>query len=204
MSLIGYKIGMTSLYKNNKRYAVTKIKIIKCFFIKYIYYKKYKNVLIGYNIKKKEKINKPLLGILNNINIYCSSLKEFNFDKKINYKIGGRIKIDIFKKNKYVTIIGYSKGKGFQGVIKRHNFSGVGTKTHGQHNRLRTSGSIGAGSSPSRVFKGKKMAGRLGNKQVTIKNNKILKLDIKNNILYIKGSIPGTKKKYIFIKKSCI
>ncbi|HCC92897.1 MAG TPA: 50S ribosomal protein L3, partial [Flavobacteriaceae bacterium] len=94
-----------------------------------------------------------------------------------------------------------SKGKGFQGVVKRHGFGGVGQATHGQHNRLRAPGSIGAGSDPSRVFKGMRMAGRMGGKQVTVQNLKVLKVDTEKNLLIVKGAIPGPKNSYVIVRR---
>ncbi|XBT18150.1 MAG: 50S ribosomal protein L3 [Candidatus Shikimatogenerans sp. Tser] len=204
LGLIGIKKDMISFYKKNNIIPVTKIKIINNYIIKYIYNNNYKSILIGYC--KKNKINKPTLGIIKKLNISCSKFKEFKIKKNIKYNIGDKLNLSIFKKNKYVNITANNKGKGFQGVIKRYNFSGVGGQTHGQHNRLRTTGSIGAGSSPSRVFKGKKMPGKMGNKKTTIRKLKIYKLDIKNNYLFVKGSIPGFKNKYVIINKykSCI
>lgn len=200
LGLIGKKIKMLSYYKD-KIYPVTKIKILDCYVIKYIIYNK--SLLIGYNVKSKYKIKKPILGFLKN-KIYCTKFKEFKILSYKKYKIGEKLKINIFKKNELVNITGISKGKGFQGVVKRFNFSGVGGQTHGQHNRLRTTGSIGAGSSPSRVFKGKKMPGKMGNKKRTIKNLKILKINYKKNIIYINGSIPGSNNKNIIIHKICL
>lgn len=199
LGLIGCKIKMKSFNYKNKIIPITIIKIINNYIIKYIYNNKYKSILVGYHIKNK--INKPLKGILNKSNINCSKFKEFRISNKLNYKIGEKINVSLFKNIKYVNITANSKGKGFQGVVKRYNFSGVGGTTHGQHNRLRTTGSIGAGSSPSRVFKGKKMPGKMGNKKVTVRKLKICKIDIKNNFIFIKGSIPGFKNRYIIINK---
>ncbi|XBT18549.1 MAG: 50S ribosomal protein L3 [Candidatus Shikimatogenerans sp. Tder] len=199
LGLIGYKIKMISFYKKNKIVPITIIKIIDNYIIKYIYNNKYKSILIGYHLKNK--INKPLKGIINKVNINCTKFKEFKIKNFFKYKIGENINISIFKNIKYVNITANSKGKGFQGVVKRYNFSGVGGTTHGQHNRLRTTGSIGAGSSPSRVFKGRKMPGKMGNKKNTIRKLKIYKIDIIKNLIYIKGSVPGFKKKYIIINK---
>ncbi|WXB47371.1 MAG: 50S ribosomal protein L3 [Candidatus Shikimatogenerans sp. Tmey] len=199
LGLIGYKVKMKSFYIKNKIIPITVIKIVKNYIIKYIYNNKYKSVLIGYHIKNK--INKPLKGFLNKININCTKFKEFKIKKFFKYKIGEKINLSIFKNTKYVNITANNKGKGFQGVVKKYNFSGVGGATHGQHNRLRTTGSIGAGSSPSRVFKGKKMPGKMGNKKNTVKKLRIYKKDIVNNLIYVKGSIPGFKKKYIIINK---
>ena len=107
----------------------------------------------------------------------------------------------MFNEGEYVDVTGTSKGKGFQGVVKRHGFGGVMQATHGQHNRLRAPGSIGAGSDPSRVFKGMRMAGRMGGKQVTVQNLQVLKVDQEQNLLVVKGAVPGAKNSYVIIKK---
>ena len=117
------------------------------------------------------------------------------------YKLGDEIKVDLFEEGEYVDVVGTSKGKGFQGVVKRHGFSGVGESTHGQHNRARHPGSIGAGSDPSRVFKGLRMAGRMGADRVTIQNLVVLKVDVEKNILVLSGSVPGANNGYVIIEK---
>jgi large subunit ribosomal protein L3 len=108
---------------------------------------------------------------------------------------------DLFEEGDYVDVVGTSKGKGFQGVVKRHGFAGVGQATHGQHNRLRAPGSIGAGSDPSRVFKGMRMAGRMGGKRAKVQNLVVLKVDAEKNLLVVKGSVPGAKNSTVIIEK---
>ncbi len=115
-------------------------------------------------------------------------------------KVGEEVKVDLFTEGEYVDVTGTSKGKGFQGVVKRHGFGGVMQATHGQHNRLRAPGSIGAGSDPSRVFKGMRMAGRMGGEQVTVQNLQVLKVDQEQN-LFSKGAVPGAKNSYVIIRK---
>ncbi|MDH3004207.1 MAG: 50S ribosomal protein L3 [Candidatus Shikimatogenerans sp. JK-2022] len=207
IKFIGIKIKMISIFINKIKYPCT---IINSYPNRIIYIKKnYKNnytILLGYN--KINKINNPLKGLflkyktkyykkliqLNNL-----TLKEIKLIKKNNYKY---IDLNILNDSEFIDITSKSIGKGFQGVVKKYNFSGVGGKTHGQHNRLRSPGSIGAGSSPSRVFKGLKMAGQMGNKNTTIKKIKILDIDIKKNILLVKGSIPGKTQNFLIIKKN--
>ena len=142
--------------------------------------------------KKENKVNKPLLGYYKSNKLSpFTLLKEFkNFDTK-DVKIGDEFKVDFFSEGEKIKVRNKTIGRGFQGVIKRHGFSGVGGTTHGQSNRLRAPGSIGSSSSPSRVFKGHKMAGRVGNENVTISNLEIIKVDLEENILMIKGAIPG-------------
>ena len=121
------------------------------------------------------------------------------YDKE--YKIGDSIKVDYFEEGEYVDVSGISKGKGFQGVVKRHGFAGVGQATHGQHNRLRAPGSIGAASYPARVFKGMKMAGRMGGEKVKVMNLRVLKVVPEKNLLVLKGCVPGHKNSYLTIEK---
>ena len=116
-------------------------------------------------------------------------------------EVGGTIGVDLFAVGQIVDVTGQSKGKGFQGVVKRHGFGGVMQATHGQHNRLRAPGSIGAGSDPSRVFKGMRMAGRMGGEQVTVQNLQVLKVDQEQNLLVVKGAVPGAKNSYVIIRK---
>ena len=117
------------------------------------------------------------------------------------YKAGDKLTVDLFGDTEFVDVIGTSKGKGFQGVVKRHGFGGVGQSTHGQHNRLRAPGSIGACSYPAKVFKGMRMAGQMGNERVTVQNLQIVKIIPEHNILMIKGSIPGAKGSIVLIEK---
>lgn len=116
-------------------------------------------------------------------------------------QVGDEVTVKLFAEGEYVDVTGTSKGKGFQGVVKRHGFGGVMQATHGQHNRLRAPGSIGAGSDPSRVFKGLRMAGRMGGKQVTVQNLQVLKVDEEQNLLVVKGAVPGAKNSYVIIRR---
>ena len=121
------------------------------------------------------------------------------FDSELN--LGDSVSVDHFTEGEFVDVSGNSKGKGFQGVVKRHGFAGVGQATHGQHNRLRAPGSIGAASYPARVFKGMKMAGRMGNEKITVQNLKVLKVVSDKNLLVLKGCVPGHKNSYVIIRK---
>ena len=118
-----------------------------------------------------------------------------------NYKLGDNITVEVFSEGEFVDVQGVSKGKGFQGVVKRHGFGGVGQATHGQHNRLRAPGSVGASSYPSRVFKGMRMAGRMGGDNVKVQNLRVLKVVAEKNLLVVKGAIPGHKNSYVIIQK---
>ncbi|QIK16622.1 50S ribosomal protein L3 [Blattabacterium sp. DPU] len=205
VGLIGKNIGMTSIFlKNGENVPCTLVQAGPCYIvqIKTIENDGYSSIQLGIDDQKIQKINKSLLNHFKKAGLSPKKkLLEFKVNKVSDFILGNLINIDFFKEGELVNVKGISKGKGFQGVIKRHNFSGVGERTHGQHNRLRAPGSIGAGSDPSRVFKGKKMAGRMGNKSVTIKNIKILKIDINHNIMILKGAVPGNKNSYLMIQK---
>lgn len=205
IGLIGKKIGMTRIFdpQGNCR-AVTVIETGPCYVtqIKTIENDGYEAVQFGYNNVREKLTRKPLQGHLKKAKVpHLKTLKEFkNFDGSEKLKLGDEIKVDIFSEGDKVIITGISKGKGFTGVVKRHGFGG-GPKTHGQSDRYRAPGSIGQSSSPSRVFKGMKMAGRSGGKKVTVKNLLVEKVDQKNNLLIVRGTIPGANGGTVFIRK---
>ncbi len=196
---------MTSLFmEDGKNVPCTVVQVDPCYVIqiKTIENDGYFSVQFGVDEKKIKRTNKPLLGHFKKAGLSPKKkLLEFKGNSISNFTLGSKVTVDFFREGELVHIKGISKGKGFQGVVKRHNFSGVGERTHGQHNRLRAPGSIGAGSDPSRVFKGKKMAGKMGKKSVTIKNLKILKIDAHQNLIILKGSVPGNKNSYLMINK---
>lgn len=201
--LIGKKIGMTNFFEQNgKHIPCTVIHAGPCVIlqIKNINRDGYTSVQLGFENKKKT--SKPLMGHFKKVSVSPKKkLVEFEWDFPNNLKEGHYLDVNIFSEGDLVSITSISKGKGFQGVVKRHGFSGVGSRTHGQHNRLRAPGSIGAGSNPSRVFKGMRMGGRMGGRNVTIHNLRLLKIDIEKNLLIVKGSIPGPNTRYVLIKK---
>lgn len=203
--IIGKKIGMTSLFtEDGKNIPCTVIKAGPCSVLQIKDLKKdgYSAVQLGFEDKSKKNVGKPMLGHFKKAGVLPKKkIIEFNGDFVNNLTIGSEVTLELFSEGEYVDVTGVSKGKGFQGVVKRHGFAGVMQSTHGQHNRLRAPGSIGAGSDPSRVFKGLKMAGRMGNKQVTIQNLQVLKIDNKKNIIIVKGAVPGFKNSYLAIKK---
>ena len=128
--------------------------------------------------------------------------RDFRAEFEDVVKLGNVIKVeDVFKENDFLDAVGTSKGKGFQGVVKRHNFAGVGQATHGQHNRLRAPGSIGGASTPSRVFKGMRMGGRMGNDRVKVLNLKVMKIYPEKNLILVSGSIPGAKNSFVILEK---
>ena len=202
--LIGKKIGMTSLYdEKGNNLACTIIEAGPCVVTQIKNEEKdgYNSVQLGFLDKKERNINKAEAGHFKNAKTAPkSNLFEFkNFENELS--VGDILNVDHFSEGEFVDISGTSKGKGFQGVVKRHGFAGVGQSTHGQHNRLRAPGSIGAASYPARVFKGMKMAGQMGNEKVTVQNLKVIKVVPEKNLLVIKGCVPGHKNSIVTIRK---
>ncbi len=202
--LIGKKVGMTSVFSaEGKSIPCTVIEAGPCYVtqIKTIDTDGYEAVQVGYADKKEKRTTQPLAGHFKKAGIAPKKkLVEFaDFEQEL--ELGSEINVELFADATFVDITGISKGKGFQGVVKRHGFGGVGQATHGQHNRLRAPGSIGACSTPSRVFKGLRMAGQTGNRTATVQNLKVLKVIAENNLLLVKGSIPGAKGSYVIIEK---
>ena len=202
--LIGKKIGMTSIFdENGKNIPCTIIEAGPCV-VTQVRTKEvdgYDALQLGFDDKAEKRATKAELGHFKKAG---SSVKkkviEFQGFED-NYKLGDTITVDFFAEGEFVDISGISKGKGFQGVVRRHGFGGVGQTTHGQHNRLRAPGSVGASSYPSRVFKGMRMAGRMGDEKVTVQNLKVLKVVAEKNLLVVKGCIPGHKNAYVTIHK---
>jgi large subunit ribosomal protein L3 len=201
--LIGKKIGMTSVFSaEGKNIPCTVIEAGPCVVtqIRTVEKDGYSAVQIAYDDKKEKQTSNSLMGHFKKAGTTPKrKMAEFkSFEKEMN--LGDVIGVDTFVEGDWVDVTGISKGKGFQGVVKRHNFNGVGGQTHGQHNRLRRPGSLGASSYPSRVFKGKRLPGRTGGEQVKVLNLKILKLIPENNLILVKGSIPGAKGSYLLIE----
>ena len=202
--LIGKKIGMTSIFdENGKNIPCTIIEAGPCV-VTQVRTKEvdgYEALQLGFDDKAEKRATKAELGHFKKAG---SSVKkkviEFQGFED-NYKLGDTITVDFFAEGEFVDVSGISKGKGFQGVVRRHGFGGVGQTTHGQHNRLRAPGSVGASSYPSRVFKGMRMAGRMGAEKVTVQNLKVLKVVAEKNLLVVKGCIPGHKNAYVTIHK---
>ena len=199
--LIGKKIGMTSIYDNSgKNIPCTILQGGPCIITQIKTEEKdgYSSFQLGFDDKTKES-NKAIQGHFKKSKSSPKrKLVEFS-GYEGDFKVGDKISVDHFFEGEYVDVTGISKGKGFQGVVKRHGFAGVGDSTHGQHNRNRAPGSIGAGSTPSRVFKGMRMAGRTGGEKVTVQNLKILKIDQKDNLIYVGGSVPGSNNTYVVL-----
>ena len=202
--LIGKKIGMTSLYdEGGKNLACTVIEAGPCVVTQLKNDEKdgYSSVQLGFFDKKETSLNNAEKGHAKKASTEPKSkVVEFKgFEEEL--KVGDTVNVNHFVEGEFVDVSGISKGKGFQGVVKRHGFAGVGQSTHGQHNRLRAPGSIGAASYPARVFKGMRMAGQTGNSKVTVQNLKVLKVVPEKNLLVLKGAVPGHKNSYVIIRK---
>ena len=202
--LLGKKIGMTSVFSaDGKNVPCTVIEVGPCVVTQVKTTEKdgYEALQLGFEDKKEKHTNNPEAGHFKKAGVtpkrHLAEFKGFGGE----YKLGDTITVDFFTDNDFVDIVGTSKGKGFQGVVKRHGFGGVGQTTHGQHNRLRAPGSIGACSYPAKVFKGMRMAGQMGNQRVTVQNLQVLKVIAEHNLLLIKGSIPGCKGSIVLIEK---
>ena len=203
--IIGKKVGMTSVYDAVGNYVpCTVIEAGPCVItqIKTVETDGYKAVQLAFDDKKEKSTTKPLLGHFKKAGVSPKrKLVEFKgFDNELT--LGQSLAAqDVFVEGDFVDVVGTAKGRGFQGVVKRHGFGGVGGQTHGQHNRARHAGSIGACSFPARVFKGTRMAGRMGNNRVKVQNLQILKVYPEHNLLVISGSVPGSKNSYVLIEK---
>ena len=202
--LIGKKIGMTSIFdENGKNIPCTVLEVGPCV-VTQVRTKEvdgYKALQLGFDDKAEKQTTNALKGHFKKAGTVAKKrVVEFQgFDKE--YKLGDTILVDHFEEGEFVDVTGTSKGKGFQGVVKRHGFGGVGQATHGQHNRLRAPGSIGAASYPARVFKGMRMAGRMGGDTIKVQNLRVLKVVADKNLLVVKGAVPGHKNSYVIIQK---
>ena len=202
--LLGKKIEITSVFiSDDKKVPCAVIEVGPCVVtqVKTLENDGYQALQLGFEDKKEKHTTKPETGHFAKAGVtpkrHLAEFKGFEGE----YKLGDVISVDIFEGAEFVDVIGTSKGKGYQGVVKRHGFGGVGQSTHGQHNRLRAPGSIGACSYPAKVFKGMRMAGQMGNEQVTVQNLQILKVMPEHNLLLIKGSVPGCKGSIVLIEK---
>jgi len=202
--LIGKKIGMTSVFSvEGKNIPCTVIEAGPCTVsqIRTIEKDGYEAVQLGFQEKKEKHATQPEIGHFKKAGTTPKKkVVEFSgFGDDV--KLGDIITVDMLEPQSFIDITGISKGKGFQGVVRRHGFGGVGESTHGQHNRLRAPGSVGASSYPSRVFKGMRMAGRMGGAKITVQGLEVLKVIPENNLLIVKGSVPGANGSYLIIEK---
>ncbi len=206
--IIGKKIGMTSVFnEEGKNIPCTVIEAGPCVVtqVKTVEKDGYAAVQLAFDDKKEKNTTKPMMGHFKKAGVEVpkrklAEFKSFNTEGEPSVALGDTVGVSVIEEGEWVDVTGISKGKGFQGVVKRHGFGGVGGQTHGQHNRQRHLGSLGASSYPSRVFKGKRMPGRTGGDQVKVLNLKVLKVIPENNLLLVKGSIPGAKGSYLLIE----
>ena len=201
--LIGKKIGMTSVFSaDGKNIPCTVIEVGPCVVtqVKTLEKDGYKAYQLGFGEAKENRTSQPMMGIFKKAGTTPKKyLAEFKFDEE--YNLGDTITVEIFNDCKFVDVIGTSKGKGFQGVVKRHGFGGVGQSTHGQDDRARKPGSIGACSYPAKVFKGMRMGGQMGGDRVATQNLQVLKVIPEQNLLVVKGSFAGCKGSTVLIEK---
>ncbi|MDD5196494.1 MAG: 50S ribosomal protein L3 [Candidatus Omnitrophica bacterium] len=196
--ILGKKIGMTQIFADDGSFvSVTAIEAGPCPVLAV----KEKNVQLGFDLANEKRLKKPVAGYFKKLNIPGRKLiKELNKDAAKEYKIGEELKVDIFAPGDFVDVTGVSIGKGFQGGMKRWHWQG-GPMTHGSTSRRRA-GSVGSSTTPGRVWKGHHMPGHMGAKQVTTQNLKVMKIDVENNILLVKGAVPGYKNSYVVIRKA--
>lgn len=198
--MIGRKIGMTQLFQDDGEVVVTAIEAGPCFVsqVKAEAKDGYNAVQLGFGETKR--LNSPQRGHLKGAGQF-KYLREFSVEDIESVEVGQKVDVDMFKAGDLVDVIGISKGKGFAGVVKRHHFAG-GPKSHGQSDRHRAPGSIGATTSPGRVLKGTRMAGHMGNRRVTVRNLKVINVDLSRHLLLVEGAVPGSNKGLLLIKKA--
>ena len=201
--IVGRKMGMTEVFaQDGTMYAVTVVEVLPNVVTQVKTTEKdgYAAVQLAYGEVKEKNVSKPMLGVFKKAGTTPKRhLAEFNFDEEHN--LGDTITVEIFNDAQFVDVVGTSKGKGFQGVMKRHGFGGVGQSTHGQDDRARKPGSIGACSYPAKVFKGMRMGGHMGNERVTTQNLKVLKVIPEHNLILVKGSVAGCNGSTVLIQK---
>ncbi len=201
--LLGKKIGMTSVFgADGKNVPCTVIECGPCVVtqIKTVEKDGYSAVQVGFQDVKEKNVSAPLLGHFKKAGVTPKRhLAEFVYEQELD--LGEAVTVELFGENDFVDVVGTSKGKGFQGVVKRHGFGGVGQSTHGQDDRLRKPGSIGACSYPAKVFKGLRMGGQMGGKRVTTQNLKVIKVIPEHNLLLVKGSVPGCNGSIVIVEK---
>ena len=203
--ILGKKLGMTSVFDaKGKLIPCTVIEAGPCpvLYVRSREQNGYEAVQLGFGTRKEKNIRKPLKGMFAKLGAQpVRHIREFKGFASGSLKTGDTVTVELFTEGERVTVSGLSKGKGFQGVMRRHGFGGVGGTTHGQSDRLRAPGSIGSSSYPSRVFRGMRMAGRMGNARVSYKNLTVVKVIPESNVIVVKGAIPGAKQGLVEIHK---
>jgi len=202
--IIGRKIGMTRIFdQEGNSIPVTVIEAGPCPVVQVKTKDRdgYSAVQLGFGYRRKNLFNKPVSGHFNKAKVEPTRyLKEVRYDERDKPEIGAQVKVEIFKVGDLVNVIGVSKGLGFQGVVRRYHFRG-GPKTHGQSDRLRAPGSVGGSSYPSHVWRGQRMAGRMGGEKVTMRNLEVVMVDAEKNILAVRGAVPGKQNGFLSVKK---
>jgi len=204
--IIGKKLGMTQVFaEDGAAVGVTAVEVDPSVVIQVKTKGKdgYEAIQLAFDDAKPKHINRPMKGHFAKAGADPKRIvREFTrFEAGHQKKFGDVLKVDVFEEGEYIDVVGTSKGKGFQGVVNRHNFGGVGDTTHGQHNRLRAPGSIGASSYPSRVFKGMRMAGQMGNHRVKMINLQVIKIIPEKDLIIVKGAVPGSNGSYVIIER---
>lgn len=208
MGLIGKKIGMTQVFEDGERIPVTVLQLGPNVVIQ----KKtkdskdgYNAIQIGFDDKPHRKVNKPMAGHFKRNDLKPMwILREIRIedDKIGEFEVGQELKADLFQEGEFIDVTGTSKGKGFQGVMKKHNMKGAKQKTHGTHEQFRHVGSIGCRTTPGEVHKGKRLPGQMGNKRITVQNLRVVKVDLDQNLVLVRGSIPGARNSYVMVSQA--
>ncbi len=202
--LIGKKVGMTSFFRPEGDIACTVIEAGPCPIVNIRTPERdgYAALQLGFGIRKPKHLTKPLAGYFKKQGVQpVRILREFRMPSVEGYSVGQLLDVRLFSEGDFVSVTGWTKGRGFAGVVKRHGFAGVGGRTHGQHNRERHPGSMGSNTFPGRVWKGKRLAGRYGNERVTVENLQVLKVIPEKNLLVVSGSVPGPIGGLLLIQK---
>lgn len=202
--LIGKKVGMTSFFRPEGDIACTVIEAGPCPIVNIRTQERdgYTALQLGFGVRKPKHLTKPLAGYFQKQGVPpVRILREFRVPSVEGYGVGQLLDVRLFSEGDYVSVVGWTKGRGFAGVVKRHGFAGVGGRTHGQHNRERHPGSMGSNTFPGRVWKGKRLAGRYGNERVTVENLRVLKVIPEKNLLVVSGSVPGPIGGLLLIQK---
>ena len=208
IGILGKKLGMTQIFDaDNNAIPVTVIEAGPCPIVqkKTVKTDKYNAIQVGFSDKKRQRMTKPELGHFDKANVPAKRwLREFRMtdDEIMQYEVGKEVKVNVFQAGEFVDVTGTSKGKGFAGVMKRHNFAGSSEMSHGTHEYFRHGGSIGSATYPGKVFKGRKMAGQMGNERVTIQNLQVIEVREDTNILLVKGAIPGAVNDLVLVRKA--
>ncbi len=202
--LLGRKVGMTTVFtERGEAVPVTVVEAGPNYVLNIRTRDRdgYEAVQLGFGAQEAKRLTKPVLGQMQNAGVTVRHIREMSADDVADHSVGETVDVDLFSSGDLVDVTGWSKGRGFAGVVKRHGFRG-GPRTHGQSDRLRAPGSIGAGTAPSRVWKGTRMAGRMGNERKTVQRLRVVRVDPERHLLLIKGSVPGAKNGLVYVRRT--